>query len=101
LCEEVKVLRFNNWDTVFASNYKALTYKELEEYISVNHHLPHIPSFSEMKDQNGIDVADFQMRLLRTLEEQALYILQMNNRIDCLEAENLILKNKIDSDSNH
>ncbi len=101
LCEEVKVLSYTSWDEVFSHGYAMLTPKQLKEFIFLNHHLPHIPSYKEMQKAEGISVGDFQMRILRTVEEQAVYITKMDERMDKLEAENKALREQIKSVGNH
>ncbi len=34
-----------------------------------------------MKKDDGINVGDFQMQLLRTVEEQSLYIIELDKKI--------------------
>jgi hypothetical protein len=81
LCEEVKVQAFANWDCVFAKDYNLISQEELAKYLIEHHHLPNMPSYEEMKKEEGISVGDFQMRMLRTIEEQELYILDQNKRL--------------------
>ncbi|MEO8088356.1 MAG: hypothetical protein ABI763_16165 [Bacteroidota bacterium] len=81
LCEEVKVQAYGNWDRVFSHDYNLISQEELAKYLIENGHLPNIPSYEEMKKEDGINVGDFQMRLLRTVEEQALYILDQDKRL--------------------
>lgn len=54
---------------------------ELGMYLVEYHHLPNFPSFEEIKKEDGISVGDFQMRMLKTIEEQALYILNQDKRL--------------------
>jgi hypothetical protein len=54
-----------------------------------------------MQKAEGISVGDFQMRMLRTVEEQAIYITKMDERMDKLEAENKALREQIKSVGNH
>ena len=50
---------------------------ELREYLGVNKHLPGIPSAPEVEANNGVELGDLQKRMLKVMEEQALYILQL------------------------
>ncbi|WP_282163103.1 hypothetical protein [Ulvibacterium marinum] len=81
--EEVKVE--TGWaDYVFAEGYDLPTLKEVEEHIKENGHLINIPSGAEV-EANGIELGDMNRLLLEKIEEQMLYILQLEKRILKLE----------------
>jgi len=64
LTEKVKVaLRSSaNWaDYVFADDYKLMTLKEVEKFITTNKHLPGVDSASELS-KNGLDIAEMQSK---------------------------------------
>ena len=89
---EVKVLaNISVPDYVFEPDYKLRTLKETKEYITENKHLPEIPSASEI-GENGIDIGDMNMRLLKKIEELTLYQIELLERLEKLETEN----NRID-----
>jgi len=92
MCEEVKVALYNTWDIVFAKDYKLKSLDELEEFVNYNHHLPDVPSAEEMKKENGILVGDFQMRLLKTIEELTLHVIEQSKEINSLKQEVGLLK---------
>ena len=100
ICEEVKVKKYLNWDRVFASDYPLISIAELKEFLIANKHLKSVPSYSEMQKEDGVNVGEMQMSLLRTVEEQALYIIQLNDRLERVEADNKLLKEKLVS-GNH
>ncbi|MCO5275091.1 MAG: hypothetical protein M9900_09245 [Flavobacteriales bacterium] len=59
----------------------------------MKNHLPGIPSAAELHAKQGVEVGDLQTRMLKVMEEQALYILQLEEkqagleqRIQALEA---------------
>lgn len=86
--KEVNVEEFSStwWpDYVFDSGYNLISIIELEAFIKQNKHLPEIPSASEIA-QTGVNLADMNARLLRKVEELSLYIIDLNNRLDKLEA---------------
>ncbi|MBK9638357.1 MAG: hypothetical protein IPO63_11255 [Bacteroidetes bacterium] len=88
ICEELKVLLTANWpDYVFESDYQLMPLKQLENYISDNNHLPGIPSATEMQEKGGMEVGEMQTLLVKKLEEANLYILQLNQRLEELEAK--------------
>ncbi len=89
---EVKVIGGNFPDYVFDENYRLLSLPELKEYLKTNKHLPGIPSISEVDKKEGFDVGEMNRKLLQKVEEQTLYILQMDERMKKLEEALLIRK---------
>lgn len=84
---EVKVLAdITVPDYVFEPNYKLRTLKETKEYIEENKHLPEIPSASEI-GENGIDLGDMNMRLLKKIEELTLYQIELMEKLEQQNAE--------------
>ena len=80
-----KIALNHTWpDYVFDKNYKLLPLSNLYEYITLNKHLPNIPSASAIKS-NGIDVEDMSIRLLEKTEELSLYFIQLDERLKKLE----------------
>ncbi|WP_286756110.1 MULTISPECIES: hypothetical protein [Roseivirga] len=98
--KEVKVdLNIPAPDYVFEPDYKLRTLKETKEYIMENKHLPEIPSATEI-GENGIDLGDMNMRLLKKIEELTLYQIELMERLEQLESRNAEideLKEKIKS----
>jgi hypothetical protein len=56
--------------------------------------LPGIPSAADVEYKQGVEVGDLQARMLKVMEEQALYILQLQEQIDTLKAQVNALMNK-------
>jgi hypothetical protein len=84
---------FGNWpDYVFAEDYKLPSLQEVLAYISKEKHLPHIPSEKEIAAADGADIMEIQKALVKTAEEQMLYILQLQQQIDKLNQELKALK---------
>ena len=76
-----------NWaDFVFEDNYKLRSLTEVENYINENGHLPEIPSAEEV-EENGVDVAEIQTKLLQKIEELTLYIIELEKKVNVLEDE--------------
>jgi hypothetical protein len=73
-------------DYVFADDYKLKTLAEVETYINENNHLPNVPSATEVAE-NGLNLGEMDAVLLEKVEELTLYILELNKRIEELEAE--------------
>jgi len=71
-------------DYVFEPNYHLLSLTELDSFITNNKHLPDVPTAQEVKD-SGLKLAEMNTILLKKIEEQTLYILQINKRLEELE----------------
>jgi|GEM_PF-1557274 len=88
LTEKLKVANQTdgmNWsDFVFNKDYKLMPLANLENYVTVNKHLPEIPSAKDVA-KDGIDVADIDAKLLQKIEELTLYIIQQQKEIDYLK----------------
>ena len=78
-------------DYVFEKDYSLLPLPKLEQYIQKNHHLPNIPSATEIVAK-GIDVSEMSVKHMEKIEELTLYLLQMNKRLEQVEKENKRLK---------
>jgi len=80
--EEVKVdLSVPGPDYVFKEGYDLKSLNEVQDYIRANGHLPNIPSAKEM-EENGIQLGEFNMKLLEKIEELTLYALQQERKLD-------------------
>lgn len=82
--KKVKVTATGWADYVFDSTYQLPGLPQLEEYLRRHKHLPNIPTENTVLEE-GIDLGDMQTRLLKTLEENTLYIIQLEKRIKQLE----------------
>ncbi|MFZ1676283.1 MAG: hypothetical protein WAT91_03365 [Saprospiraceae bacterium] len=74
-------------DYVFAPDYKSLSLSEVERFIQLHHHLPNIPSASEV-EENGLAIGAMQNKMMEKIEELTLYIIELNKRIESLEKTN-------------
>lgn len=75
------LVKLGTWpDYVFEENYRLMPLAELREFVQRNSHLPGIPSAAELEAKGGLVLGDIARDLTRTLEEQALYILQLEER---------------------
>ncbi|OFY73963.1 MAG: hypothetical protein A2275_17800 [Bacteroidetes bacterium RIFOXYA12_FULL_35_11] len=89
---DIKV-KSNLWaDYVFDNKYKLMPITELEDFIKRNKHLPGIPSANEIENNDGFEVGAMQQKLLEKIEEQSLYIINLQKQID--ELKKLVNKNK-------
>jgi hypothetical protein len=92
--KEVKVdLNVPGPDYVFEKDYKLPSLDEIKSYINQHKHLPEVPSAKEM-EQNGINLSEMNMILLKKVEELTLHLLQQKEEISQLHSEIKELKNK-------
>lgn len=84
-CRDVLVKTGDFPDHVFQPNYALLPINAFRKFISKESHLPGIPSAAEVEAKGGVELGDLQVRMLRALEEQALYILQLEERLQLAE----------------
>ena len=91
----VKVEGSESWpDYVFKPNYKRMTLGEVEKFISINGHLPNIPSATEMV-ATGNNLGKTDVKLLEKVEELTLYLLEMKKANDVQAAELKALKQQV------
>jgi len=81
-------------DYVFDAGYRLAPLSEVGDYINEHHHLPDIPSASEMQ-KKGASVGEMQAKLLAKIEELTLHMIQAEERNIRLEQENRELKGRI------
>ncbi len=72
-------------DYVFEAEYKLLPFHELRKYISEKKCLPGVISADEIKKNQGYKMDEVLVQMLEKIEEQSLYILQLEERITELE----------------
>ncbi len=87
VCRDVKVTIEQFQDRVFTRDYDLMSMSDLRNFLNKQGHLPNMPKGSDVEAAGGMEVGDLQMRLLRTVEEQALYILQLEERLKLVEAK--------------
>lgn len=68
-------------DYVFEESYPLTTLKKLNEYIQQNKHLPEIPSACFL-EENGVNLGEMNMLLLKKVEELTLYAIDQNNQAE-------------------
>lgn len=73
-------------DYVFAKDYHLRSINDLEEFIDKNSHLPEVPSAKEITEE-GVDLVEMNMTLLKKIEELTLYTIEQNKKIEKLEKE--------------
>jgi hypothetical protein len=94
VAEDVLV-KSNVWaDFVFNDDYHLKPLSEVNAFIQENKHLPEIPSASEVKESEGVNLGEMQIKLLQKIEELTLYLIQQENTIQELKNEIRELKER-------
>ncbi len=78
-------------DYVFEDNYVLMPLTEVEKFLKEHKHLPSIPSEKVMTEE-GIDVAEMNVKMMEKIEELTLYLIQQNKELEQLKAELETLK---------
>lgn len=94
--KEVKVEVNAGADHVFNHNYDLKSLSEVESFIKKNKHLPEIPSEKQMQVE-GLNINEFQIRLLQKIEELTLYMIDQDKEIQHIKQENKELKKQINN----
>ncbi len=76
-------------DYVFNNDYQLKSIDELEQYISINKHLPGVAPAAEV-EKEGLKVGEMNKAMMEKIEELTLYIIQLSK-------ENKQLKSEIDA----
>ncbi|MCT2407049.1 hypothetical protein NZD88_05705 [Chryseobacterium antibioticum] len=99
--KELKVTLTPTADFVFEENYDLPKLEEVAKHIKEKKHLPEIASASIM-EKEGVNVGEFQIKLLQKIEELTLYAIEQNRqlrdqqeKIQKLEKENSDLGNAV------
>jgi hypothetical protein len=80
-------------DFVFKKDYKLMNLNELEKFVTTKQHLPEIASEKEMME-NGLNMKEFQMKLLQKIEELTLYTIEQNKELKRLNKKVVKLESK-------
>lgn len=91
MCQDVVVSLIDWQDEVFAPSYDLMPMDSVRTYIQANGHLPGVPAESKIETE-GMSVTQTAQLQQAKIEEMMLYILQLNERMKALEAENAKLK---------
>lgn len=89
--KEIKVTNSPTADFVFEDSYQLPQLENVEKHIKERKHLPEIASAVEMQKE-GVNIGEFQIKLLQKIEELTLYSIEQNKRIQLLEQEIKTLK---------
>ncbi len=89
--QEVKVDMSNWGDYVFKPSYALPSLKRVDSYIQKNHHLPEIPSATEI-ETNGASLGELVKLQMKKIEELTLYLIEQKKDIENLKRSNTALK---------
>ncbi|WP_250254463.1 hypothetical protein [Chryseobacterium sp. Marseille-Q3244] len=85
--KEIKVTLTPTADFVFDENYDLPKLEAVEKHIKEKKHLPEIASAKEM-EKEGVNVGEFQIKLLQKIEELTLYTIEQNKQLKKLQENN-------------
>ncbi len=92
--KEVIVETTSAWpDYVFGEEYKLPSLNEVETFTKTNKHLPNVPNQQEIKE-NGVNVGEMNVILLKKIEELTLYIIEQQKQINSLTEKVNALENE-------
>ncbi len=81
------IINQQTWaDYVFEKDYELLPLDELQYFIQIHGHLPEVPTTEEV-EENGVDLAQTNVLLLKKIEELTLYLLEQKEETDALRKE--------------
>jgi hypothetical protein len=78
-------------------NYSFKTLEEIENFIRKHHHLPGIPSESEVKNKNQWNLTQASLNNLEKIEELFLYTIEQEHKIRSLQKENADLSSELET----
>ena len=73
-------------DYVFDRDYALMSLDELRTYIAKEKHLPNVPSLEDI-GRDGLNLSQFQMRLLEKVEELTLYTLGQEEKLEAQQRQ--------------
>lgn len=84
---KVDIAANNGWaDYVFEPDYNLMPLTQVEQFIKQNGHLPEVPTTAEAIE-NGIELKEMNILLLKKVEELTLYSIELQKRIEALESK--------------
>jgi hypothetical protein len=92
--KEVRISETGWADFVFNDDYRLKPLSEVNTFIKENKRLPEIPSASEVKESEGVNLGEMQIKLLQKIEELTLYLIQQENTIQELKSKIEKLENQ-------
>ncbi|WP_276728907.1 cell wall anchor protein [Chryseobacterium carnipullorum] len=93
--KEVKVTLTPTADFVFDESYNLPKLEEIEKHIKEKKHLPEVASAAQM-EKEGVNIGEFQIKLLQKIEELTLYTIEQNKQLKKLQENNDKLMNEVE-----
>ncbi len=94
--EAKEVIVQTGWsDYVFDADYALAPLSEIASFVKQNHHLPGIPSASEVESK-GVSLGEMQSKLLAKIEELTLHMIDLQKENQELRSEVNGLKAKVE-----
>jgi hypothetical protein len=82
-----KIVVENGWaDCVFDKGYQLKPLHEVADYVHTNHHLPDVPTATDIK-KSGINVGETETVLLKKIEELTLYLIEKDKQVKEQQAD--------------
>ncbi|RQO42599.1 hypothetical protein DBR39_01615 [Chryseobacterium sp. KBW03] len=78
--KEIKVTSTPTADFVFDEHYNLSSLEDIEMHIKEKKHLPEIAS-AKVMEKEGVNVGEFQIKLLQKIEELTLYSIEQNKQL--------------------
>ncbi len=89
---DVKVTS-NAWpDYVFGKSYQLTPIAQFDSAVKAIGHLPNFPSANEVEKNGGFELGAMDVKIVKQLEEQSLYIIDLQKQLDALKLEIANLK---------
>ena len=92
--KEIKVTLTPTADFVFAEHYDLPKLEDVEKHIKDKKHLPEVASAKQM-EKEGVNVGEFQIKLLQKIEELTLYTIEQNKQLKIQKEEIELLKKQM------
>ncbi|MCP4568203.1 MAG: hypothetical protein GY841_11555 [FCB group bacterium] len=73
-------VNYTHPDYVFEPDYKLMSLEDLKKYVTTYKHLPNVISADEVKANDGFKLDELLIQMLEKIEEQTLYILQLEEK---------------------
>jgi hypothetical protein len=81
-------------DFVFDRDYQRMSWLEKKDFFETNKHLPGVAKASEI-EQNGVNMSETLKHVTINVEENSLDIIDLYQRLEKLETENMQLKKEL------
>jgi hypothetical protein len=87
VCKELFITAPGDWaDYVFDKKYQLMPLDQVESYVNENHHLPNVPSASEL-EQKGVGMYEMSRIHMEKIEELTLYIIELKKEMEELKKQ--------------